>query len=504
MGILDLHTDELQTAGRNTAFIPPPAPTPRFSMWGTTTAAPRGVAAGAAESTGFWADILGAFGQVAGAYPEALGVGGLTAQQRKEAGEARQKLLTEGVSFSSEAGDLFRGVAQSYRPDAATASTAEQLVFDFSRFASKAVGYSVAAGPVAGSVLTGADEGMAEADRLRQQGVDLATRTKAGAVAGVAAAAGVALPVAGKTLAQTAGLVALGGPLSFSGQQLVTREILAGAGYGRIADQYDPLDPVGLAVSTLVPAGFGAWALRGAARRAGAKVSEGEIPLRESDAGSPAPLPDETIDAARVHLLAEEQQRASLAPEGDMRAADADAAAQARAADQIATGEPVNVLREAGDLPPDARLTEMARAIDTVMRAEAEAVAAREAAVPVVEPLVRAEPEAAPAAEPDASPVAQVVRQALDQIRTEIETLTGQPLPRAEPQQQAEAKPPPTQLRMQELEARSPDMMVRIDGMDEPMPMREFMRQVKEQAQRETEDAQLVEVAATCFLSRGG
>ena len=502
MGILDLHTDELQTAGRNTAFIPPPAPTPRFSMWGTTTAAPRGVAAGAAESTGFWADVLGAFGQVAGAYPEALGVGGLTAQQRKEAGEARQKLLTEGVSFSSEAGDLFRGVAQSYRPDAATASTAEQLVFDFSRFASKAVGYSVAAGPVVGSVLTGADEGMAEADRLRQQGVDLATRTKVGAVAGVAAAAGVALPVAGKTLAQTAGLVALGGPLSFSGQQLATREILAGAGYGRIADQYDPLDPVGLAVSTLVPLGFGAWAMRGAARR-GVAAREREATVREVDEGS-APLPDETVDAARVQLLAEEQQRASLAPEGDMRAADADAAAQARAADQIAAGEPVNVLREAGDLPPDARLTEMARAIDTVMRAEAEAVAAREAAVPVVEPLVRAEPEAAPAAEPDASPVAQVVRQALDQIRTEIEAFTGQPLPRAEPQQQAEARPTPTQLRMQELEARSPDMMVRIDGMDEPMPMREFMRQVKEQAQRETDDAQLVDVAAQCFLSTGG
>lgn len=503
MGILDLHTDELQTAGRNTAFIPPPAPTPRFSMWGTTTAAPRGVAAGAAESTGFWADVLGAFGQVAGAYPEALGVGGLTAQQRKEAGEARQKLLTEGVSFSSEAGDLFRGVAQDYKPDAQTASTAERLVFDFSRFGSKAVGYSLAAGgPVLGAALTGADEGMTAADELRGQGVDLATRTKVGALTGATAAAGVALPVAGKTLAQTAGLVALGGPLSFSGQQLATREILAGAGYDRIADQYDPLDPVGLAVSTLVPLGFGAWAMRGAARR-GVAAREREATVREVDEGS-APLPDETVDAARVQLLAEEQQRASLAPEGDMRAADADAAAQARAADQIAAGEPVNVLREAGDLPPDARLTEMARAIDTVMRTEAEAVAAREAAVPVVEPLVRAEPEAAPAAEPDASPVAQVVRQALDQIRTEIETFTGQPLPRAEAQPQAEAKPTPTQLRMQELEARSPDMMVRIDGMDEPMPMREFMRQVKEQAQRETEDAQLVDVAAQCFLSTGG
>lgn len=298
MSILDLHAGEMVSAAANTPFVESPKTTPRFSVWGTTTAVPRGVAAGAAESTGFAAEILGAFGQVAGAYPEALGPVQLTAQQRKEAGDARAKLLTEGIDYSSEAGDLFRGVADSYKPDPLTAHTAERLVFDASRFMSKALGYSVAGGgPVLGAGLTAVDEGMAASDQLRQKGVDLTTRTEVGALAGAAAGAAVLLPVAGRTALQTAGYVAAGGPGSFIAQQAATKEILDGAGYGQIADKYDPLDPVGLAVSTLVPAAFGGLALRGRARAA------------KFDA--------DTVDAARTQLQLNEQQRTSLVSDGE-------------------------------------------------------------------------------------------------------------------------------------------------------------------------------------------
>ena len=347
MGLLDLHADSLQTAATNTRSAPPPAPTPRFNTWGLATAAPRGVSAGAAEAGGFWADILGAFGQVAGAYPEALGVIP-DAKQRKEADEARRKLLTEGTDFSSETGDLFRSVARDYRPDAQTASTAERLVFDFSRFASKAVGYSVAAGPIPGAALTGADEGMTMADDLRQQGVDLATRTKAGAIAGVVAGGSVALPIAGTTVAQTAGLVLAGGPLAFAGQQAATRYILDRAGYARIGEQFDPFDPVGLAVSTLVPAGFGAWALRG--RRSGAQTAP-DGPDVAGEGGGAHPLPQEHIDAARVHHAMETERAAALsARDGD---------AIARAADQIGAGERVDVT-DFADTVPDVRAIQAA------------------------------------------------------------------------------------------------------------------------------------------------
>ncbi|MDB5453250.1 MAG: hypothetical protein JWO33_1828, partial [Caulobacteraceae bacterium] len=117
-----------------------------------------------------------------------------------------------------------------------------------------------------GAALTGGDEGLTEADRLKQEGVDLATRTKAGLVSGVSAAAAVAVPVVGVGAKSTAALVAIGGPGSFAAQQAATRAILQHAGYDQLASQYDPLDPVGLAVSTLVPAGFGLHGLRARAK----------------------------------------------------------------------------------------------------------------------------------------------------------------------------------------------------------------------------------------------
>jgi hypothetical protein len=106
-------------------------------------------------------------------------------------------------------------------------------------------------------------EGLTTAEDLANQGVDQQTRSKVGAVTGAMSAAGVVLPVAGKTLAQTAGLVLVGGPASFMAQQQATRSILENANYGEIAKQYDPLDPVGLTVATLLPAGFAAYAKRG-------------------------------------------------------------------------------------------------------------------------------------------------------------------------------------------------------------------------------------------------
>ena len=137
----------------------------------------------------------------------------------------------------------------------------------------------VGGGVLPGAVLTGADEGMTVADDLKQQGVDLGTRTAVGAVVGVATGLGVALPVAGKTLAQTAGLVVAGGPVSFMAQQQAVRSILQAQDYSKLAEQYDPLDPVGLAVSTLIPAGFGAWGVRSARARAASEAKNKPIAI---------------------------------------------------------------------------------------------------------------------------------------------------------------------------------------------------------------------------------
>jgi len=252
----------------------PERPEPRSfgaNLWGAISAAPKGVGAGANESAGFFSDILGAYSEVQAGYARqldpALLLDAQAAEKARADGAGSRARIDSGAAFSTDLGTGFRATARTFAPDPQSAGQAEQLLFGLTRFATKAVGYSLAAGPVPGAVLTGTDEGMTEADRLKAHGVDIDTRTKVGAVSGVAAGASVALPVAGKTLAQTAGLVVAGGPGGFIAQQAASKAILENAGYEKLADQYDPFDPVGLVVSTLVPAGFGAYALRGAKAR---------------------------------------------------------------------------------------------------------------------------------------------------------------------------------------------------------------------------------------------
>lgn len=252
--------------------VAPPRPQSGFSVWNTIKAPVVGAAAGSVEATGFGADVLSAFGQVQGGFgaqaDPSLLLSPEEMQKRRDAGEESRQQVASGEAFSSAVGTGLRVTARDMLPDPVTSNVVEQTLFQLGRFGTKAIGYSVLGGPVVGGVLTGGDEALTEADRLKAQGVDIETRTKVGAVSGLAAGAGVVLPVAGRTVAQTAALVVAGGPASYIAQQAASREILKSADYTKIADQYDPFDPVGLAVSTLVPAGFGAWASRGAARAA--------------------------------------------------------------------------------------------------------------------------------------------------------------------------------------------------------------------------------------------
>ena len=314
--------DNLRTL-QDAAMRPPPVPKQAagFSAWRTATALPRGVVAGGVQAGSGMADVLGAFGETLGATGTASSRGMFsvpTAEERQQADAAAKKLREQGASF--DLGDPGRRFADEFKPDPETAHTAERLVFDFARVASKAVGYVATTGGLPGALMTGADEGLTVADELKQQGVDLATRTKVGAVVGGVTALGVGLPMAGNTLAQTAGLVALGGPVSFMAQQQAVRSILEAADYTKLAEQYDPLDPVGLAVSTLIPAGFGAWGLRAAKARqakdaaaaearAAAEFAAGPVPSeRTAVANAVRAVTDEQVDAARVMLAVERRQ----------------------------------------------------------------------------------------------------------------------------------------------------------------------------------------------------
>lgn len=329
----DLYPEAAETAlATKVARSPEPKPTQRFSMWGLTSAAPKGVAAGAAQAIGSTADVLGAFGSVlATTEGSAGGMFSLpTEAEDKQNREAVEKLRTTGPDYMTEGGRSFRNVAQDYTPDPLTAHAAERMVFDFSRVASKAISSAVALGPIPGAVVAGAEEGFTQSDALAEQGVDLATRSKVGAVTAATNAVSFALPVAGKTVAQTAVLVLAGGPASFIAQNAANREILKHADYSKQADQYDPFDPLGLALSTIIPAGFGALAMRSTR---GKKPSS---PAIENVAE------DDSIDAARTSLLRESVDSSNPVL-NDLATAQPHADAHARAIDQMAAGERVSV-----------------------------------------------------------------------------------------------------------------------------------------------------------------
>lgn len=306
---------------------PPETQAPKFSTWGMLSAAPKGLAAGAAQAIGSTADMLGAYGSVMGSTGGSAGgmFATQTPEERKQQQDATDKLMSGGPDYMSDSGRLFRDVAKDYTPDPVTTHAAEGAVFNLFRMGGKAITAAATLGNIPGAIVAGAEEGFTMADELAGQGVDIGTRTQVGAVNAVMNAAAFALPAAGKTWMQTGALALVGGPVSFVTQQAATREILQAADYSKQAEQYDPFDPLGLALSTILPLGFGALAMRG---------SKGAKPAIHP--------PEDIVDAARVSLVRQHMDATNPAP-GDLASADAHVKAYTQAMEQLAAGERVSV-----------------------------------------------------------------------------------------------------------------------------------------------------------------
>lgn len=330
MSLLGAYEDDIIESARVSATLRPPElpkqpESEKATSWlpyksvydyiKSQTTLQRAVAAGGAEVVGNIADIASGFGQVAAS------VGGIvpgfdTAQRSQQSTEAMATLKAEGINWRPEFSRPAYQFSADLRPDPATASTAEQLVFGLTKGLSKAIGMAATVGPVAGAVGFGVSEGMTVSEELAEQGVDEATRTKVGLVTAGATSLGMAIPLAGRTFGETAGLVLAGGPGTFIAQQAATREILRNADYGAIAEQYDPLDPVGLSVATLVPAGFAAFAMRGALRTRPTQGGGGEVAPAAQETAIPAT--QEAIDAAMVqNLTVAHDLHMSAKPEGE-------------------------------------------------------------------------------------------------------------------------------------------------------------------------------------------
>lgn len=290
-------------------------------------------------------------------------------------------------------------------PDPHATGVASQIVFGAGKLVGKAVGYSLLTGPVGGPMLTGVDEGLNKGMELTDKGVSAGTAAQAGAVHGVLTAASVALPLAGKTLAQTAGLALAGGPLSFMAENAAIGEILERDGFAQVAKEYDPFEPVGLTVATLASLMFGgaAHAMRARAARVGA----GDTPATVRPEANP-----DAEAAARTLQTAQHADAVSLAPRDDFAARNAHADALDAAGKAIDAGRAVAL--DALPLDPTKAAEATARLRDALPAIEARGDL--HPAVEAITPDVDL-PQLAKAAGQDATPGAGAVLPDVDLAR---------------------------------------------------------------------------------------
>lgn len=412
-------------------------------------------------------------------------------------GGASEAIRQRNKEISGEIDVRLRENVKAWAPDPLTSTTASQFIQEGTRFLTKVGGYGLAGGPVGAAVGTAVDEGATGYLEMRDKGVDAKTAAQVGGVRAVASGVSVALPVVGKTLTQTAGLVLLGGPGTFVAEQAATREILEAAEYPELAAQYDPLDPMGLALSVAVPGVIGAAAHA--------------VRMRKPAAAALADSP-EHLDAAHVAYRDEQARAGAMAEPGDFAAVN-------RHLDQV--GEAVRALED--DAAVHAIYVEPARA--EAIRAE---VARRlEANRDEVEVALREATTDAPADAPgrlrgDRMPqpdrldmpvprasdvVAEMGRQAnappelVRMVATAAEAVQrlGEIADRA-----AEAQPARSPLREAEaVAARRPDLPVRLDESDKPTRARDVVELVRQDVARDRRDSRAYTAAVECFLRSG-
>jgi len=475
---------------------PPKQRVPSFSVWGAMKAAPRAVAAGAAEASASSIELFSGLSKV-DVSPEMMAASETEEGRAKIQKQAQQTLAT-GFRDNEVARSL-RNVAGDYLPDPVTAHGAEVAVAELFRMGGKAIAAGVTLGPVAGAIVAGAEEGFTTSEKLAEQGVDVATRSKVGGVTGLITGAGFALPVAGPTWKATAGLALAGGPVSFSAQQAATRAILEGADYTKQAQQYDPFDPVGLTLSTLIPLGFGALAMRGGARVAAEAGRAGET--RADAATAPVDtvpaagtISDQaTVDAARVNLLREVSDAHRTTPPEDLAGATFHQTAISRAIDQLAEGSRVQI----EDVLTEPAMTRAAGMMAERLRPLAAAVEEMRAELADLPPATERMPLAVERAESG-----QIEAATPPPVTPEAPGSAEPGAPEGGPSaaQAFKVEDAALDARAVRMEAERPDLQVQVDGADAPVRYADLMRQVREEAAKDMEDAPLIEAAAACFL----
>lgn len=267
----------------NVQLPPEPKPQPSTTIGSVGLDVSLAATQGMAKLMGNAADLTAGVGQMVSDPSETFLNPQMQEANDRRLNETLQKQRA-GTLFTSDAGQRLSTLAEMLRPNPETTTTTDQIVHGAVSSLVQIVPAAVLGGPFAGAVVGGTSLGMSRAEELKREGVDVGTRSAAGAVEGALGAAGAVLPAGGSTIARTLGLVAVGGPGMAVAQATAEKSILKNAGYDHLANQIDPLDPTNLAASTLMAGFFGGLHAGGMAMTARA--------VRNADPATPLPTLD--------------------------------------------------------------------------------------------------------------------------------------------------------------------------------------------------------------------
>ncbi|MDR8077846.1 lytic transglycosylase domain-containing protein [Burkholderia cenocepacia] len=290
MPVDSLYADQTASflSGQNQIDVPEPRTYPPTSITSIARAVGRGLGQGGTALFGAASDLAAGLSQIY-VDPDTLTLNPQAqadADKQVNAAIAKQRA---GHLFESPLGTRAYDLSDTFKPDPARTTAIDQTVQGVTSGLTQIVPAAVLGGPLAGAAVGGTSIGMSRAEDLKRQGVDVGTRTAVGAVEGAITAAGAVLPVAGTTVARTAGLVAAGGPGAAIAQATIEKAILRNADYDHLADQIDPLDPVNIAASTLMAGAF-----------AGAHTAVTARAARQTAAVATAPLETLSVDARKA------------------------------------------------------------------------------------------------------------------------------------------------------------------------------------------------------------
>ena len=168
-----------------------------------------------------------------------------------------------------------------YEADPELMGAASQIIHGLFKTIPKAGGYMAALGPGAGAVAFGADMGISESQRLKDEGVDQKTRTSAGVMSFAANAIGLRLPGA---FGSTRLMSTLYGAGANIGTDVAERKgiqlILENQNYGELAKQYE-VSGADLAVSGIFGGVFGAIGYRSPQAKFDSEVAERRESLKK-------------------------------------------------------------------------------------------------------------------------------------------------------------------------------------------------------------------------------